>query len=103
RILTRWFKATGCCTCGIGCVADAPRSSVFQLRMAPALFEAMMHAAFLDRGEPVKAARSAFWLAFVLLDRPSQRAQAGGWLTATTSSTWHARRSGPMPCHGGAS
>jgi DNA-binding CsgD family transcriptional regulator len=42
---------------------------------------ARAHAAFLDHGEPVKAARSAFWLAFVLLDRPSQRAQAGGWLS----------------------
>ena len=42
---------------------------------------ARAHSAFLERGEPVRAARSAFWLAFVLLDRPSQRAQAGGWLS----------------------
>jgi hypothetical protein len=42
---------------------------------------ARAHAAFLDHGEPVRAARSAFWLAFMLLDRPSQRAQAGGWLS----------------------
>jgi DNA-binding CsgD family transcriptional regulator len=38
------------------------------------------HAAFVERGEPVRAARSAFWLGFALLDRPGQRAQAAGWL-----------------------
>jgi len=38
------------------------------------------HQAFLDRGEILRAARSALWLAFTLLDRPEQRAQAGGWL-----------------------
>jgi len=41
---------------------------------------ARAHTAFLDRGEASRAARSAFWLAFVLFDRPSQQAQAGGWL-----------------------
>jgi DNA-binding CsgD family transcriptional regulator len=41
---------------------------------------ARAHAAFLDRGDPVRAARCALSVAFVLFDRPSQRAQAGGWL-----------------------
>jgi len=39
------------------------------------------HAAFINSGEPVRAARSAFWFALTLLDRPSERAQAGGWLS----------------------
>ncbi len=34
----------------------------------------------LDRRDPILAARSAFWLVFVLVDRPDQQAQAGGWL-----------------------
>jgi DNA-binding CsgD family transcriptional regulator len=38
------------------------------------------HAAFLERGEPIRAARSAFWLAFTIVDKPDQRAQAAGWL-----------------------
>src|SRR5215831_8133116 len=38
------------------------------------------HAGFLERGDPVRAARSALWLAFTLLDKPRQRAQAAGWL-----------------------
>jgi hypothetical protein len=38
------------------------------------------HAEFLERGDPIAAARSAFRLAFVLLERPSQRAQAAGWI-----------------------
>jgi DNA-binding CsgD family transcriptional regulator len=38
------------------------------------------HHAWLARGEVTRAARSAFWLAFALLDRPDLRAQAGGWL-----------------------
>src|SRR5215470_3633612 len=38
------------------------------------------HAGFLDRGEPVCAARSALWLAFTMADQPRQRAQTGGWL-----------------------
>lgn len=42
---------------------------------------ARAHTAFLDGGDAIRAARSAFWLAFVLFDRPSQQAQAGGWLS----------------------
>lgn len=38
------------------------------------------HAGFLERGETIRAARSAFWLAFAIFDRPSQRAQVAGWL-----------------------
>jgi DNA-binding CsgD family transcriptional regulator len=38
------------------------------------------HAAFLERGEPIRAALSAFWLAFTIIDRPDQRAHAAGWL-----------------------
>jgi len=38
------------------------------------------HHGFLERGETIRAARSAFWLAFAMLDKPSQQAQAGGWL-----------------------
>lgn len=38
------------------------------------------HAGFLDRGEPVHAARSALWLAFTMFDKSRQRAQASGWL-----------------------
>jgi hypothetical protein len=38
------------------------------------------HAAYLSRGDARSAARSALWLAFVIMDQPSQRAQAGGWL-----------------------
>jgi DNA-binding CsgD family transcriptional regulator len=38
------------------------------------------HAGFLERGEPVCAARSALWLAFTLVDKSRQRAQAAGWL-----------------------
>src|SRR5260221_12097721 len=38
------------------------------------------HAAFLERGEPIRAARSAFWLAFTTVDKADQRAQAAGWL-----------------------
>jgi DNA-binding CsgD family transcriptional regulator len=38
------------------------------------------HRGFLDRGNPIRAARSAFWLAFTLGDKPGQRAQASGWL-----------------------
>ncbi len=41
---------------------------------------ARAHAAFLQRGDLVAAARSAFWQAFAFLDRPASRAQAGGWL-----------------------
>jgi DNA-binding CsgD family transcriptional regulator len=38
------------------------------------------HARFVDRGDQVRAARSAFWLAASLMDKPTQQAQAGGWL-----------------------
>jgi len=38
------------------------------------------HAGFLERGEPVRAARSALWLAFTMFDKSRQRAQAAGWL-----------------------
>ena len=38
------------------------------------------HAGFLERGEPVRAARSALWLAFTMFDKARQRAQAAGWL-----------------------
>ena len=38
------------------------------------------HAAHLARSDRRSAARSAVWLAFVLMDKPGQRAQAGGWL-----------------------
>ena len=41
---------------------------------------ARAHAGFLDRGDEVRAARSAFWLAVSLLDKPAHRAQASGWL-----------------------
>jgi DNA-binding CsgD family transcriptional regulator len=41
---------------------------------------ARAHAGFLERGQPVRAARSAFWLAFALTDKPATAAQAGGWL-----------------------
>jgi len=48
---------------------------------ASAEARARAHAGFLERGDPVRAARSAFWLAFSLQDRPANRAQAGGWLS----------------------
>ncbi len=38
------------------------------------------HTAFLDRGETIRAARSAFWLAFSMLDHPDRQAHAMGWL-----------------------
>jgi len=38
------------------------------------------HAGFLERADPIRAARTAFWLGFTLLDQPGQAAQAGGWL-----------------------
>ena len=34
------------------------------------------HHGFLERGDTIRAARSAFWLAFAILDRPGQQAQA---------------------------
>jgi hypothetical protein len=41
---------------------------------------ARAHAGFLERGDPVGAARSAFWLGYALISVPSQQAQANGWL-----------------------
>ncbi len=41
---------------------------------------ARAHARFLERDEPVRAARSAYWLAFTLVDRPGQQSTAAGWL-----------------------
>jgi DNA-binding CsgD family transcriptional regulator len=38
------------------------------------------HARHLERGDVVAAARCAFFLAFVLFDRPAHRAQGSGWL-----------------------
>jgi DNA-binding CsgD family transcriptional regulator/gamma-glutamylcyclotransferase (GGCT)/AIG2-like uncharacterized protein YtfP len=38
------------------------------------------HATSLEKGDPIRAARSAFWLGFTMLDRPHQRAQAAGWI-----------------------
>ena len=38
------------------------------------------HAASLENGDPIRAARCAFWLAFTMLDHPHQRAQATGWI-----------------------
>jgi ATP/maltotriose-dependent transcriptional regulator MalT len=44
------------------------------------VFRSRAHQAFLDRGEHEAAARSAFWLAFGLLQRRAM-APASGWLT----------------------
>src|SRR5204862_754450 len=41
---------------------------------------ARAHQVFLERGDTTRAARSAFWLAFIMLDQPNQQAQAAGWL-----------------------
>ena len=41
---------------------------------------ARAHAANLDRGEPIRAARDALWVGFTMLDRSGQRAQAAGWI-----------------------
>ncbi len=38
------------------------------------------HHGFLDRGDVIRAARSAYWLAFAMLGRFTQFAQGGGWL-----------------------
>ena len=43
-------------------------------------FRSRAHQAFLDRGEHEAAARSAFWLAFGLLQRRAMAAPASGWL-----------------------
>ena len=41
---------------------------------------ARAHASFLERGELIHAARSAFWLGYALISDPGQRAHANGWL-----------------------
>lgn len=41
---------------------------------------ARAHQGFLERGETIRAARSAFWLAFMMIDRPALQAQGTGWL-----------------------
>jgi len=46
---------------------------------ASAEVRARAHAGFVERGDPVRAARSALWLAFGLVEKPANRAQAGGW------------------------
>jgi hypothetical protein len=38
------------------------------------------HNGFQERGDSRRAARSAFWFAFAIIERPGQQAQAGGWL-----------------------
>jgi DNA-binding CsgD family transcriptional regulator len=38
------------------------------------------HAGFVERGDPIRAARSAFWLGYTLISVPAQQAQANGWL-----------------------
>jgi DNA-binding CsgD family transcriptional regulator len=38
------------------------------------------YAGFVERGEPIRAARSAFWLGYSLISIPAQQAQANGWL-----------------------
>src|SRR5580765_1851825 len=38
------------------------------------------HAGYLERGDRLRAAASAFWLAFGLVSDPSAHAQAAGWL-----------------------
>jgi len=38
------------------------------------------HQAFLERGDTIRAARCAIWLAFMMLDQPSLQAQGTGWL-----------------------
>lgn len=41
---------------------------------------ARAHAAFVERGDLIHAARSAFWLGYSLISVPAQQAQANGWL-----------------------
>src|SRR5262249_62099201 len=41
---------------------------------------ARAHTGYLQRGEPIRAARSAIWLSFAMIDTPGQQAQAGGWV-----------------------
>lgn len=42
---------------------------------------ARAHAAFVEHGDSLRAARSAFWLGYALISVPAQRAQANGWLS----------------------
>jgi DNA-binding CsgD family transcriptional regulator len=44
-------------------------------------FWAQAHQAFLNRGNPERAARCAFWLAFGLLIQQGEPARSSGWLT----------------------
>jgi DNA-binding CsgD family transcriptional regulator len=37
------------------------------------------HAGYVDRGDLVRAANCAFWLGFLISNRPDQQAQSGGW------------------------
>ena len=41
---------------------------------------ARAHGALIDRGDARRAAQSAFWIGFTMMDRPAHRAQAAGWL-----------------------
>jgi ATP/maltotriose-dependent transcriptional regulator MalT len=47
---------------------------------AAADVRARAHAAFVERGDPLRAARSAFWLGYALISVPVQQAQGNGWL-----------------------
>jgi DNA-binding CsgD family transcriptional regulator len=38
------------------------------------------HHAYLERGDPIRAARSAVWLAFGMFERPALQAHATGWV-----------------------
>ena len=41
---------------------------------------ARAHAGFVERGNLVRAARSAFWLGYALINVPAQQSQGNGWL-----------------------
>ena len=60
------------------CLATAAYMAGEDLASADARTRA--HHRFLERGETIRAARSAFWMAFAILDKPGQQAQASGWL-----------------------
>jgi DNA-binding CsgD family transcriptional regulator len=51
------------------------------------------HALFLERGDPIRAAGAAFWLAFLFIDDPARRAQARGWLARARRLIDDARQS----------
>jgi ATP/maltotriose-dependent transcriptional regulator MalT len=42
---------------------------------------ARAHASFLESGDLIRAARSAFWLGYALISVPAQQAHANGWLS----------------------